>query len=78
MGLTLKGNREPGRNELCPCDSGLKYKICHGDVIKTMICNRVANEKMVWLIREEKIKKGMICKHGIKTGEHCKECKIGD
>ena len=56
MGLTIKGGQEPRRNEPCPCGSGLKYKYCHGDSIKTMICNRVANEKMVFLIRDEKIK----------------------
>ena len=27
---TIRGKRaEPGRNELCPCCSGLKYKRCH-------------------------------------------------
>jgi hypothetical protein len=24
-----------GRNDLCPCKSGLKYKKCHGDPVKT-------------------------------------------
>ena len=24
------GSRKVGRNELCPCDSGKKYKRCHG------------------------------------------------
>ncbi len=27
---TAAGPRAPGRNELCPCGSGLKYKKCHG------------------------------------------------
>ncbi|MDO8500022.1 MAG: preprotein translocase subunit SecA [bacterium] len=26
----LKGKKEPGRNEPCPCGSGKKYKRCHG------------------------------------------------
>ena len=77
MGIQLKG-REPGRNEPCPCESGLKYKICHGDGMKRAVCDRVANEKMVQLIAEEKFKKGLICKHGVNTDEHCKDCKIGD
>ncbi|OQA03503.1 MAG: preprotein translocase subunit SecA [bacterium ADurb.Bin400] len=27
---TVKGNKKPGRNDPCPCGSGLKYKKCHG------------------------------------------------
>lgn len=46
-----------GRNDPCPCGSGLKYKKCHGDPAKVEICNRVANEKMVELIRVEQRKK---------------------
>lgn len=45
-----------GRNEPCPCESGLKYKKCHGDPVKQMVCSRVANEKMVELIRVEQRK----------------------
>ena len=78
MGLQLKGGQTPGRNEPCPCDSGLKYKHCHGDVLKVAVCNRVANETMVRLIAQTKFKKGMVCEHGVATGEHCPDCKIGD
>lgn len=46
-----------GRNEPCPCGSELKYKNCHGDILKQEVCNRVANEKMVQLIRQEQRKK---------------------
>ncbi len=28
--LPIKVEKKPGRNELCPCGSGRKYKICHG------------------------------------------------
>jgi len=56
MTLNLK-SREPGRNDPCPCGSELKYKKCHGDPVKRMICNRVANEHMVSLIRVEQRKK---------------------
>ncbi len=73
MGIQLKG-REPRRNDPCVCESGLKYKHCHGDVGKVAVCNRVANEKMVELIIREKIKKGLICKHGVKKGEKCIDC----
>jgi hypothetical protein len=69
MGLRLKSNSNPGRNELCPCQSGLKYKHCHGDPFKIAVCNRVANEKMCQLILEEKIKKGQI-----KLPWHCNSC----
>lgn len=60
MGLQLKGGKEPGRNDLCPCGSKLKFKYCHGDNLKREVCNRVANEKMVWLILEEKKKRGLV------------------
>lgn len=60
MALKLKGNKQkPGRNEPCPCKSGLKFKYCHGDALKKEVCNQVANEKMVRLIREEQRKKGI-------------------
>lgn len=26
----IKADKEPGRNDPCPCGSGLKYKKCHG------------------------------------------------
>ncbi len=78
MGIRLKGNQTPGRNEPCPCESGLKYKHCHGDPGKVAVCNRVVSETMVRLIAAEKYKKGMICKHGMDINEHCKECKVGD
>jgi len=56
MSIRIKGNQKPGRNEPCPCGSGLKYKKCHGDSLKQALCNRVANEKMVALIELEKEK----------------------
>jgi len=33
---------------------------------------------MAELIVEEKIKRGLVCKHGVPKGEHCKDCKVGD
>lgn len=49
-----------GRNEPCPCGSKLKFKWCHGDTIKQMLCNRVANEHMIYLIFQEQKKRGLI------------------
>lgn len=70
-----------GRNEPCPCESGLKSKYCHQDPAKVSICNRVANEKMVELILQEKRKKGIpievVCPDCNKTPgiiENCEFC----
>ena len=60
MGIQIKGNKSPPRNSPCPCGSGLKFKYCHGDPLKQAVCNRVANEKMVELIRQEQKKRGVI------------------
>ena len=58
--LTIKGGKEPGRNELCPCGSELKYKVCHGDPGKRAICEVAMRETMVRLIMIEKHKRKMI------------------
>lgn len=29
--VPVRRSPEPGRNDPCPCGSGLKYKRCHGD-----------------------------------------------
>ena len=77
MGIQLKNEQEKiGRNDPCSCGSGLKFKHCHGDPGKRKVCNRVANETMVRLIMAEQVKKGLRCKHGVVTGEHCKDCEI--
>lgn len=57
--MPIQSKHKVGRNEPCPCESGLKYKFCHGDPLKQEVCNRVANEAMVQLIIEEKRKKGI-------------------
>lgn len=74
---TLTSKKQQGRNEPCGCGSGLKAKHCHLDPGKRAVCEAVMRETMVRLIIEEKIRKGLICIHGTKKGEHCKECKIG-
>jgi hypothetical protein len=58
--LTIKGSREPGRNDPCPCGSELKYKWCHGDLGKRAVCERIMAEAMTRLIMREKHKRGMI------------------
>ena len=75
--MQLKAKTTPGRNEPCPCKSGLKFKHCHGDPVKRMICERVMAEHMIRLIIQEQLKKGLICEHGVEKGEHCKNCQIG-
>jgi len=30
---TIVGGRPPGRNEPCPCGSGLRFKKCHGSPV---------------------------------------------
>ena len=49
-----------GRNEPCPCESGLKYKYCHGDKMKELSCKDVMNKHMADLIIAEKVRRGMI------------------
>jgi hypothetical protein len=53
MNLTIKGGKEPGRNEPCPCKSGLKFKRCHGDPVKRAVCESVMAETMLRLIMQE-------------------------
>lgn len=71
-----------GRNELCPCGSGLKAKYCHQDALKQEVCNRVANEKMIQLIREEQRRKGIpinvICPECGKTEGLVEICEFCD
>jgi len=60
MGVQLKNNQKVGRNDPCPCGSKLKFKWCHGDGTKKMICNRVANEHMCHLVLQEQKKRGVV------------------
>ena len=57
--MAINSSGLPGRNEPCPCQSGLKTKFCHGDEIKRAICNQVARQKMMELIVEERKKRGL-------------------
>jgi len=60
--MQIQGGQKIPRNEPCPCDSGLKFKHCHGDTKKNAIVKQFANQLMLELILEEKYKKGMIDK----------------
>lgn len=73
MAIQLKG-RKTLPNTPCPCESGLKFKFCHGDMAKQAACEAVVREHMFHLIVAEKIKRGLICQHGIKAGEKCVDC----
>ena len=59
MGIQLRGPA-PGRNDPCPCKSGLKFKFCHGDPGKMAACDRVAFEHMSLLIIKEQHKHKII------------------
>ena len=49
----------PGRNELCPCGSRLKFKFCHGDPKKAKIIKAVIREAMGKMIIVEQMRKGL-------------------
>ena len=53
----IVGGRLPGRNEPCPCGSGLRFKKCHRDPVKNAKAAEVAKEayrkEMERLIAEE-------------------------
>jgi hypothetical protein len=60
MTVNYKGDKEPGRNELCECGSRLKFKFCHGDLGKRAACERVLAEHMMKLIVREQLKRKII------------------
>jgi len=56
----ITGGQKPKRNQPCPCGSELKYKHCHGDVVKTTDARDAMNKRMAELIIEEKIMRGLL------------------
>ncbi len=38
------------RNDFCSCESGLKFKKCHGDPQKLKIVKHIANEAMLIMV----------------------------
>ena len=73
MAIRLKG-RKALPNAPCPCESGLKFKHCHDDPAKKAACEVIVREHMYHLIVAEKIKRGLVCQHGVKTGDVCVDC----
>lgn len=53
MSIELTSDKER-RNEPCSCESGLKFKKCHGDPRKLAVVKHVANEAMIIMIAYEK------------------------
>lgn len=53
---TSTSNRRPGRNDLCRCGSGLKFKKCHGDHVKVELSKLAYMSKFDELIEIEKLK----------------------
>ena len=74
MAIRLLKGRKTLPNAPCPCESGLKFKHCHDDPAKKAACEAVVREHMFHLIVAEKIKLGLICIHGIPTGDKCIDC----
>ncbi len=58
--MVIQAAVNQGRNELCKCKSGLKFKYCHGDPEKKMLCERGMTEIMFRLIMREKCKRKLI------------------
>ena len=50
------GKNKIGRNDLCTCESGLKYKKCHGDHVKIMQSKQAYHDRFNGLIEAEKAK----------------------
>ena len=59
MGIKLRGPAT-GRNDLCPCNSVLKFKWCHDDAAKMLACDRAAFELMSRLVAREQHKRGLM------------------
>ncbi|MBW1727612.1 MAG: SEC-C domain-containing protein [Deltaproteobacteria bacterium] len=53
MGFEIIRSKER-RNDPCACESGLKYKKCHGDSAKLAVVKHIANEAMLIMIAYEK------------------------
>lgn len=68
----LTRSDEPGRNELCKCGSGLKFKKCHGDEVKRQKVTQFASMLFVKLIQFERMKAGIA-----KWPFQCQACKKG-
>ena len=72
---------KPGRNDPCPCQSGLKFKHCHGSEKLRAICQKAAhdaaNQMMVMLIQQVQAQKNICpqCKQKFEN-RHCSRCNV--
>lgn len=77
----IVGGQKIGRNSPCPCESGLKYKDCHGSEKFRHICQVAANDAaqrtMMMLIQQMQAQKGICpkCKERF-TNNRCTPCGI--
>jgi len=55
------------RNQPCPCNSGLKYKACHGDESKRQRCSAIANLAMGVLITHQRGRSGLMKEDDVDT-----------
>ena len=51
-----KNNRDRGRNGKCKCNSGLKFKHCHGDARKMAVCQEVQDGRFASLVWDERVR----------------------
>jgi hypothetical protein len=58
--MAIEPKIRQGRNELCKCGSGLKFKWCHGDPSKTAVLERIVQEAMERMIMDEKHRRKLI------------------
>ncbi len=65
--MSIQAAVNQGRNELCKCKSGLKFKYCHGDPEKKMLCERGMAEIMFRLVMREKHKRKLITEEEYQT-----------
>lgn len=53
-GRQLKGRSKISRNGPCPCKSGLKYKLCHGNTHHIQLCRAAVARKLTNLMATER------------------------
>jgi SEC-C motif len=56
----MADHNRPGRNDKCPCGSGLKYKHCHGDPEKANACIHLSQLYLMKLIAGARYRAGLI------------------
>ena len=54
-----ENDKGKNRNQMCPCNSGLKVKNCHGDASLKRDASMIANAMLTLYILERRIDKGL-------------------